>query len=712
MWSPTPQPIPAAKPYLIKHGAGYTLFEHRSHEYDQQLLIFVPPHAPVKIMRLRLTNRAPRNRCINVTCYAEWVLGPQRATMGPFVLTEFSTTHNAILARNPYNSEFSQAMAFLGSTREPTGLTTDRAEFLGVCGDMRRPAALERMGLINRLETSNDPCAALQTLLWVGPGETKEVTFLLGEARDREDANDLLKQYRSIQAVEKAWRALHAFWERRLNAIEVHTPEFAMDLMLNRWLLYQALACRIWGRTALYQSSGAFGFRDQLQDVLSTLHCDPAITRRHILDAACRQFETGDVLHWWHPPSGRGVRTRCSDDLLWLPYAVACYIEAGGDFAILDERLPFLNGEPLRPDEHERYDHYFMMRHKRTLFEHCCLALERGATSGAHGLPLMGSHDWNDGFSQVGRQGRGESVWNAWFIYDTLNRFAALCDRKSEPRLAARYRQRAEQYRLQTEQTAWDGAWYLRAFYDNGAPMGSAKDAEARIDLLPQAWGVISGGADPARRRLAMEAVWEHLVQQGERLVLLFTPPFDQGEKNPGYIKGYPPGVRENGGQYTHAATWAGWAYASLGQGERAAEVFRMLNPIHHSDTRAKALHYRVEPYVVAADVYSEAPHRGRGGWTWYTGSAGWMYRLGVEAILGLHRQGNTLRIDPCIPGKWESFQATYRFHNAVYHIRVENPAHASHGVKETWLDGALLEGNTLPLKQDGMQHQVRVVMG
>ncbi len=713
-WSPTPLPAGDGEPYLVRHGAGYTIFQHNSYGFCQQLSCFALPSAPIKVMQLNLENTTPRIRHVTVTCYVEWVLGPDRETMQQYVFNEFDVPHNALLARSAYHAEFGESVAFLASTREPTGLTTDRQEFLGSLGCLRQPGALLRVSLTGQVQAGCDPCAVLQMALWIGPGETKQTTFLLGQAPTRSAALALLDEYRHIDRIEQGWREVNETWERLLGAVTVRTPDPALDLLLNRWLLYQALSCRVWGRSALYQSSGAFGFRDQLQDVLSLLHAAPELARQHILEAARHQFEAGDVLHWWHPPSGRGVRTRCSDDLLWLPYVTACYVQASDDWGILDELVDFLDGAPLGDGEQERYAYYPVAHSagERSLFEHCRRALEKGTTCGAHGLPLMGSHDWNDGMNRVGVQGKGESVWNAWFLYDTLIRFAALCEHTGRSQQAVLYRQQAAQLREKTEQYAWDGDWYLRAFYDDGQPLGSAASSEAQIDSLPQSWAVLSRAADPARARQSLESVDRRLVQRDTRLVLLFTPPFNHSTHNPGYIMGYPPGIRENGGQYTHAATWVAWAFACLGDGDRAAELFRLLNPILRAVTPQDVARYRVEPYVIAADIYSVPPYVGRGGWTWYTGSAAWMYRLGLEAILGLQRVGDGLLLDPCLPRDWSAYQVDYRCGSALYRIRVENPRRVNRGVRRLLVDGQLLPDHRLPLSRQVGEHQVLVELG
>jgi cyclic beta-1,2-glucan synthetase len=727
VWSPTPQPTRAPAPYLIRHGAGYSIFEHHSHGLKQELRLFVARDAPVKVIQLRLENVWERGRRITATFYVEWVRGVVRDASQQYVVSEFDNDSQALLVRNAYNAEFGERVAFVAASKKLHGLTADRAEFLGRMGSLNCPAALERIGLASAVQPGLDPCAAVQLHVDLGPGEAQEIFFLLGEAPSKAEALQLVKQYQDAEQVKAAWKSAIGFWEDVLGSVQVQTPDPAMNVLLNRWLLYQTLACRVWGRSAFYQASGAFGFRDQLQDVMALVHVAPYLAREHILESARQQFEAGDVLHWWHPPSGRGVRTRCSDDLLWLPFVTAHYIIATGDESILDEQEPFRKAALLGMGEDEHYGQDPLTGEIYTLYEHCRRALEKGTTAGPHGLPLIGSGDWNDGMNRVGSEGKGESVWLGWFLCATLNRWASLCDHRGKKIQAAAYRQRADELHKAIEANAWDGEWYLRAFYDDGTPLGAAGNLECQIDSIAQSWAVLSGAGDPARTVQAMQSVVNRLVngvdagrngvdaeRNGDalRVVLLFAPPFDKTPHDPGYIKGYTPGIRENGGQYTHAALWVAWAFAELGDGDRAEALFRLLNPIYHGDTPDKAARYKVEPYVVAADVYSKPPNAGRGGWTWYTGSAGWMYRLGLEAILGIHRVGQALQINPCIPKSWTGYQMMYREGETTFQIRVENPSGVNRGVRQVALDGKVLPGNEIPLLCDGNQHQAHVLMG
>jgi cyclic beta-1,2-glucan glucanotransferase len=618
-----------------------------------------------------------------------------------------------MFARNACRREFGARIAFADLSGTHTAWTADRTEFLGRNGAPDHPAALAPgHRLSGRVGAGLDPCSALQTAIALPAGGRAQVVFFLGEAENPERARELIVRYRT-RDVGAVLRAVGDRWDEVLGTVQVTTPDRSMDILLNRWLLYQTLACRVWARSAFYQAGGAYGFRDQLQDVMALAVTEPGLAREHVLRAAARQFAEGDVQHWWHPPSGRGVRTRISDDLLWLPYVVAQYVEVAGDGAVLDEVIPFLEGPKLAVEQRESYFEPRASDERGTLFEHCARALDHSLTAGAHGLPLMGTGDWNDGMNEVGAQGKGESVWLGWFLHAVLSEWATLADARGEGQRAARWRGYVGALKESLEREAWDGHWYRRAYFDDGTPLGAAVNDACRIDSIAQSWSVISGAADPARRARAMAAVDEHLVRRADGVVLLFTPPFGDTSLEPGYIKGYVPGVRENGGQYTHAAVWSAIAFAALGDGDNAAELFAMLNPINHASTDGGIQRYKVEPYVVAADVYAEPPHVGRGGWTWYTGSAGWMYRAGLESILGFRLRGAQLVVDPCIPRAWPGFDLAFRYRSARYDIVVENPRGVSRGVASVEVDGASLNGErSIALADDRNTHRVRVVLG
>jgi cyclic beta-1,2-glucan synthetase len=712
IWTPTPLPIREEQPYTIRHGQGYSIFDHTSHGIEQEMLMFVPLSDHVKITVLRLRNRTERKRRLSVTAYYELTLGSRRERSAPYVITEVDDKTGSIFARNPYNNEFAHRVAFMNLHARERTLTCDRTEFLGRHGSRAKPAALFRVGLSNNFGAGLDPCAAMQTMIELAPGEERELVILFGEGENVEDARSMASRYTQTSTVKDAFDSVKAYWDDALTALEIITPDAAMDMIVNRWLLYQSLACRLWARSAFYQSGGAFGFRDQLQDVMALVYSQPELTRQQILLAASRQFKEGDVQHWWNPPTGRGVRTRFSDDLLWLPYVTSFFVNVTGDVELLDNVVPFLEGPLLSDGEDESYTQPAISAETGTLYEHCVRALDRSLSVGEHGLPLMGSGDWNDGMNHVGNKGKGESVWVGWFLYTILSQFAPFCDAREDRTRGDIYRAHMEKLKKALEATAWDGDWYRRAYFDDGTPLGSAQNEECRIDSIVQSWGVISGAADSHRAGRAMAAVEEYLIHRGDGIVVLFTPPFDKSNLNPGYIKGYVPGVRENGGQYTHAAIWTLIAYAMLGDGDRAGELFALLNPINHASTRAGLHKYKVEPYVAAGDVYAVWPHTGRGGWTWYTGSAGWMYRAAIESILGFKLHGDILELDPCIPRSWPQFEINYRLGATRYQITVENPMGFSRGVSEILLDDQLLATANIPLQDDGKVHYVRVVLG
>jgi len=686
-WSPTPQPCGGAAPYVTRHGFGYSVFEHSEGGIGSALCVYVDLEAAVKYSVLSLANRSGRRRRLSATGYVEWVLGDLRPKTAMHVVTEIDAASGALHARNAYNIEFPGRTAFFHVDDANRRVSGNRTEFLGRNGTLRNPAAMRRAQLSNRVGAGLDPCGALQVAFDLADGEEREIVFTLGVVGSKRPA--------ARDALEKVER----YWARALGAVQVETPERSFDLLANGWLLYQTLACRLWARSGHYQSGGAFGFRDQLQDVMALIHAEPRLAREHLLRCAGHQFHEGDVQHWWHPPSGRGVRTHCSDDYLWLPWAVSRYVLATGDAAVLDEPVPFLEGRPVNPEDDSYYDLPARSSETATLYEHCLRAIQRGAAVGAHGLPLIGSGDWNDGMDQVGARGRGESVWLAFFRYDVLGRFAALAHARGERAFAQSCLSEAAVLRGNIELHGWDGEWYRRAYFDDGSPLGSAGNDECRIDSIAQSWSVLSGAGDAVRSRAAMEALDRNLVRREDALVKLLDPPFDKSAANPGYIKGYVPGVRENGGQYTHAAVWAAMAFAALGDERRAWELFAMINPVNRTRSAAGLATYKVEPYVMAADVYAAPPHTGRGGWTWYTGSAGWMYRLAIESLLGLTLEGDKLRLAPCLPANWPGFKLRYRYRDTLYRIVVVRDEGG----------GAAEPVHVIPLVDDRREHLVEL---
>ncbi|MBB5210400.1 cellobiose phosphorylase [Microbulbifer hydrolyticus] len=708
VWTPTPAPRPADAVYQVRHGAGYSEFRHNSHGLEQFWRFYTDREEPVKFGRLTLTNCWDRPRRLTATYYVEWVQGLVRAASWPYLVSEFDTDTCALLARNAFVPDAKPGVAFLTASLPPHGLTTDRHEFLGNALSLEDPEALFRIGLSGRVQCGGDPCAAYQVHIDLAAGETKQVYFVMGEGEDTEQALALAREFRQPERAESARVGFEDFWEEYLGRVQVEVPDKATELMVNRWLPYQTLACRLWGRSGFYQSSGAFGFRDQLQDVQALLWTHPDWTREHILRAASRQFQDGDVLHWWHENPSRGVRTRCSDDLLWLPFVTAQYIRTTGDYEILHEPVSYLCGAPLQKDEHERYAEFDTSEESGSLYEHCCRAIERASAVGPHGLPVIGNGDWNDGFSRISTTGRGESVWMGWFLLRVCRDMSPLCEYIGDAGLADYYRALGENFRKQVEESGWDGAWYRRAYYDDGTPVGSSESDECKIDLIAQAWSVLSQKAPTDRARQAMESAYEHLVQEDARQILLLKPAFDKTKKDPGYIKGYPPGIRENGGQYTHAATWSVWAAAGLQHCDRGHHLFSLINPITHTDTPEGVQRYRTEPYVLAGDVYGVPPHVGRGGWTWYSGASGWLYRGALEALLGVRiLDGNSLEIQPCLPQSWDYFRLSLAFKGSRYDIEVRNCGGCPREIAELLVDGKPVDGARISLNGDGGHHKV-----
>ncbi|EPZ16054.1 NdvB [Thauera terpenica 58Eu] len=708
VWSPTPLPMRAEAPYLVRHGFGSSRFETCVDGIRSELQVYVAIDAPIKFSVLKLSNVSGRARKISATAYVEWVLGDLRAKTAMHIHTEVAAGSGALLGRNPYSADFSAHVAFLDCDEPTRTLTGDRNEFIGRNGSLNNPAAMKRSRLSGRVGAGLDPCAAIQVVHDLPPGEEREIIFRLGLGREVDEASQLIQRFRGSQGARMALTEVEKYWTHTLGAVQVETPDPALDVLVNGWLMYQTLASRLWARSGYYQSGGAFGFRDQLQDAMTLVHAEPGLLRTQLLLCASRQFVEGDVQHWWHPPSGRGVRTQCSDDYLWLPLAVCRYVHATGDTAMLDEGVAFLEGRPLNLEEDSYYDLPIRSTETASLYQHCVRAIEHGLRFGARGLPLMGSGDWNDGMNRVGIQGRGESVWLGFFLYEILGKFSDLALRHGDPNFAHSCHDQAERLRRNVEDHGWDGAWYRRAYFDDGTALGSSANEECRIDSISQSWAVLSGLAGSERAQQAMQAVDEQLVRRQAGLIQLLDPPFDKARLDPGYIRGYVPGVRENGGQYTHAAIWTAMAFTTLGDTAKAWELASMINPVNHTRSAAGVAVYKAEPYVMAADVYAMAPHTGRGGWSWYTGSAGWMYRLLLESLLGLQLQDNALRFSPCLPADWPEIRIRYRYQSTLYHITIK---HAADERACITLDGIELHDDAIPLVDDRVEHQLEITV-
>jgi len=711
-WSPCPGPTYSVGEYITRHGFGYSVFEHLRNGIHTELLVYVAVDAPIKFSVLKIRNESGRTRKISATGYVEWVLGDMRSKTGMHITTEIDKNTGAVFARNAYNTEFAERIAFFDVNDPSRSFTCDRREFIGRNGSLSHPTAMDRVRLSGKIGAALDSCAALQSSFELADGETREVIFKLGVAGRRSDeASSFVWRFYGRGPARLAFEAVNHQWRNTLGAVQVKTPDPALNVLANGWLMYQTIACRLWARSGYYQSGGAFGFRDQLQDAMAVIHTRPELLRAQLILCAEHQFTEGDVQHWWHPPSNRGVRTKCSDDYLWLPLATYRYVISTGDTGVLQEVSHFLEGRLLGPDEDSYYDLSGRSAERATLYEHCVRAIRYGLRFGEHGLPLIGSCDWNDGMDKVGEHGKGESVWLGFFLYDILIKFATISRQQTDNEFADFCADQAHNIQNCIEANAWDGEWYRRAYFDDGTPLGSASNEECQIDSLSQSWAILSGAGNPERSKMAMEAVNDRLVRRDAGLIQLLDPPFDKSQKNPGYIRGYVPGVRENGGQYTHAAIWTAMAFAKMGNGERAYELLNMINPINHSRTPEETALYKVEPYVVAADVYGVAPHTGRGGWTWYTGSSGWMYRLILESLLGLKLEANKLYIDPCLPLDWEFFSVEYIYRSTKYEITIvmEKNEGTEAGTIIN-IDGEKQPESFIPLNDDEKTHIVKVI--
>jgi len=706
-WSPMPYPAIGKSNYVTRHGFGYSVFECEQDGIQTEIWIYVDCKEQIKFTVIKIRNVSGRTRTLTVTGYVEWVLDSLRAKSAMHIVTEFNPEYRTLLTRNPYNSEFPNRVAFLDVNTVQFGFTTDRNEFIGRNGTLSKPEAMKRLRLSGKHGAGYDPCTAIQVPIILQTGEGRELTFKMGAAKDVTEAQQLINRFRNKDEVTNSLTKAREYWQHTLGSIKIKTPDQSLNILTNGWLLYQVIACRLWGRSGFYQSGGAFGFRDQLQDVMAVMHAQPELTQEQILLAASRQFKEGDVQHWWHPPQGRGVRTLCSDDLLWLPYTTSCYLNNTNDFKILENLIPFIEGRGLNVNEESYYDLPIISKQKTSLYDHCKRAISKSLKFGAKGLPLMGSGDWNDGMNMVGIRGQGESVWLGFFLYDILKRFELIALKMNDAEFVDVCKQKAGELKININKTSWDGEWYRRAYFDDGAALGSAANDECKIDSLSQSWAVLSGAGEPERSLKAMESADKYLVDRTHSLIHLLDPPFDKSAFEPGYIKGYLPGVRENGGQYSHAAIWMIMAFAKLRNNEKVWELLNIINPINHGKTAADIAVYKAEPYVLAADVYGVAPHEGRGGWTWYTGSASWMYQLIISSFLGLKKEGNTLQINPCVPEDWKSFEIDYRYKKTNYHLSVQ--LFENTGDIELIVDDISQNGNIIQLVDDEREHKVTI---
>lgn len=693
--------------YRVRHGFGYSRFLHEEALINQELTVFTPLDESLKLWSLTLTNRSDKVKYLSLTYYVEWVLGTQGEQTNPYILTSYNNEHECLYSKNIYTMNFQNTYSYLFSSETIIGYTGDRKEFLGQKGSVREPRGAE-VKLSCNTGVCYDPCGAIQVSVALQPQESKTVLFGLGQSTSLEEIYKIRNKYRETAAFKKELERVRTYWDGLLGTVKVKTKDRAVDILVNGWLLYQTVSCRIQARAGFYQCGGAYGYRDQLQDTLSLLFADSSILRRQILIACSRQFEEGDVQHWWHPPMGIGVRTRITDDLLWLPYCTAAYIRSTGDTTILKEQVPYIKGPLLKEGEHDMMFTPEISQSFESVYEHCKKAIGR-TNFGEHGLPLMGGGDWNDGMNEVGIEGKGESVWLAWFFYTVLGDFIPLCNQENDEAYGRELEQKREGLLQSIEEHTWDGEWYLRAFYDDGSKLGSKENDECRIDSISQSWSVISKGAKEERAKTAMQSAWRYLLREEEAISLLLTPPFNKTSKNPGYIKNYIPGMRENGGQYTHAAVWLAIATSMLRDYHMAQTLFTILNPIHVTQTRKDVLRYEKEPYVMTADISLSPPYTGRGGWSWYTGSAGWMYQGLLSWFLGIRKEVNELVIDPVTPASFGDFSIEYKYGRSIYEIRVESRSKGTLTTEAITVDDKLIKGNRVLLVDDGEKHLVIV---
>lgn len=693
--------------YRVRHGFGYSIFYHEEEGINQKLTVFTPINEPVKIWELELNNITERERYLTLTYYLEWVLGAERDYTSPYIVTSYNNEYEYLSAKSVYSYHFRKHEAFIFSSEMIMGYTGDRQEVLGSKGSILNPLGLDKMFSCNT-GACYDSCGAIQASIAIKPNETKKIIFGMGQSDNRNEINEIRQKYRDINKAGSEFRRIKSYWNDLFGSIRVETQDRAIDILVNGWLLYQTISCRLYARAAFYQCGGAYGFRDQLQDCLSLLFVDPDFLKEQIIMSAGRQFEEGDVQHWWHPPTGTGVRTRISDDLLWLPYTVAAFVKFTGDYSILEKKVNYIKGPLLEENQHETMFTPDTSEITEDIYEHCKKAILRTGF-GIHGLPLIGGGDWNDGMNEVGINGTGESVWLGWFIYALISNFLPLCRHRGDEDFITRLEKMKADLQTAIEENAWDGEWYIRAFYDDYEKLGSKENDECKIDSISQSWSIISGAAMRDRSLKALQSAWQYLVVEEEGVSLLLTPPFNKTNKNPGYIKRYYPGIRENGGQYTHGAVWLAIAAAMADDKNKAYSLFSMLNPILSTANRKDALKYGKEPYVMTADIWYNQHYIGRGGWSWYTGSAGWMYQGLINWFLGIRKEGCKLVIDPATPQGFGEYTVYYRYKTSSYTIKIMAGNDIEKSEREIIIDGVRIKGNRVELKDDGKSYEIVV---
>jgi len=710
VWSIGASPKADDENYHIEYGFGYAKYNHNSLGIKQEVNVCVPTNENVKINILKLENNIPKKRRLKIIYYIKPVLGEDETRTNLYIETNYDEQNNLIYAKNLYPEDFENSIMYVSSSEKIKSYTGDKKSFIG-SGTIQNPEGIKKVRLNNKGALGKQACICMEIEVELESYGTKEISIILGEENNITDVKNIVYKYSKLSNCRIDLENTKKTWNDLLSKIQVKTPVKSMDILLNGWLLYQTLACRMWAKSAFYQSGGAFGFRDQLQDTLALKYVNPDIMKTQILRAARHQFIEGDVEHWWHEETLRGVRTRFSDDRLWLVYLVIEYINYTNDYTILDLEETYLKGRKLLESEDENYDLHKPDEIKESIYSHCVRAIEISLDFGENGLPKIGSGDWNDGLSTVGNKGKGESVWLGFFLYKILEDFIPICEKKEELDLANKYNKIKENLKKALNTNGWDGHWYKRAFTDEKQVLGSIENEECKIDGISQSWAVISGAGDNDKKYISMESLDNHLVDRENGIIKLLDPPFEKSSLEPGYIKAYLPGVRENGGQYTHGAIWAIIANCKLGFGTRSVEYFRIINPIEHSKTKELANKYKVEPYVVSADIYGANNLVGRGGWTWYTGSSSWFYIAGIEYILGFKINHGYLEINPCVPTEWKEYEIDYKYATSLYKIKVKNPNHKETGVEEFKLNGEIIEEKQIKLKDDGKVYDIEIIM-